>query len=141
MGNHLEKNLVPVEEETEVLKIRGFIGKPQSAAKTRGNQFFFINNRFIKNAYLHHAVMQAYESLIEKESFPFYVLFLEIDPTRVDVNVHPTKQEVKFEDDRLMYAYLQAAIKHALARFNIAPSLDFSVANARVTGRCPPASG
>jgi DNA mismatch repair protein MutL len=127
LGNHLEKNLVPVEEETEVLKIRGFIGKPQSATKTRGNQFFFINNRFIKNAYLHHAVMQAYESLIEKESFPFYVLFLEIDPTRVDVNVHPTKQEVKFEDDRLMYAYLQAAIKHALARFNIAPSLDFSL--------------
>src|SRR5690606_32146659 len=89
--------------------------------------FFFINNRFIRNHYLNHAVVQAYEGLIEKESFPFYVLFIEIDPSRVDVNVHPTKQEVKFEDDRMMYSYLQAAIKHALARYNIAPSLDFSL--------------
>jgi DNA mismatch repair protein MutL len=90
-------------------------------------QFFLINNRFIRNAYLNHAVTQAYENLIEKESFPFYVLFLEIDPSRVDVNVHPTKQEVKFEDDRMMYTYLNAAVKHALARYNIAPALDFTL--------------
>ncbi len=127
LGNKAEKNLVPVEEDTELLLIRGFIGKPESANKTRGNQFFFINNRFIKNAYLHHAVATAFEGLIEKDAFPFYVLFLELDPQRVDVNVHPTKQEVKFDDDKLMYAYLQSTIKHALARFNIAPSLDFSL--------------
>lgn len=127
LGNTYEKHLVPVEEDTEVLQIRGFIGKPTAATKTRGNQFFFMNNRFIRNPYLHHAVTTAYESLLEKDSFPFYVLFLEIDPQRVDVNVHPTKQEVKFEDDRIMYAYLQSAIKHALAKYNIAPSLDFSL--------------
>ncbi|MBL7718546.1 MAG: DNA mismatch repair endonuclease MutL [Flavipsychrobacter sp.] len=127
LGNSYEKNLVPVEETTDLLHIRGFIGKPEAATRTRGMQFFFINNRFIRNAYLNHAVMNAYEGLIEKEAFPFYVLFLEVDPSKVDVNVHPTKQEVKFEDDRLMYTYLNAAVKHALARYNIAPSLDFSL--------------
>jgi DNA mismatch repair protein MutL len=127
LGNSSEKNLVPVNEETEFLNIQGFIGKPEAATRTRGNQFFFVNNRFIRNPYLHHAVTTAYEGLIERESFPFYVLFLETDPARVDVNVHPTKQEVKFDDDRLMYAYLNAAVKHALARYNIAPSLDFTL--------------
>jgi DNA mismatch repair protein MutL len=127
LGNSYEKNLVPVEEKTDLLNISGFIGKPEAATRTRGMQFFFINNRFIRNPYLHHAVVQAYEGLIEKDAFPFYVLFLEIDPARVDVNVHPTKQEVKFEDDRLMYTYLSAAVKHSLARYNIAPSLDFTL--------------
>ena len=127
LGNTYTKNLVPVEEKTDLLNIYGFIGKPDAATRTRGMQFFFINNRFIRNAYLNHAVAQAYDSLIEKDSFPFYVLFLEVDPKRVDVNVHPTKQEVKFEDDRLMYTYLSSAVKHALARYNIAPSLDFTL--------------
>jgi DNA mismatch repair protein MutL len=127
LASSYEKNLVPAEEETDFLTIRGFIGKPEAATKTRGMQFFFVNNRFIRNPYLHHAVVTAYEGLIEKDAFPFYVLFLETDPARVDVNVHPTKQEVKFEDDRMMYAYLNAAVKHALARYNIAPSLDFSL--------------
>jgi DNA mismatch repair protein MutL len=127
LGSSYEKNLVPVEENAELINIHGFIGKPEAATRTRGMQFFFINNRFIRNAYLHHAVVTAYESLIEKDTFPFYILFLDIDPGRVDVNVHPTKQEVKFEDDRLMYAYLHAAVKHSLARYNIAPSLDFTL--------------
>ena len=127
LGNTYEKHLVPVAEDAELVQINGFIGKPNAATKTRGNQFFFINGRFVRNPYLHHAVTTAYESLIEKDTFPFYVLFLELDPQRVDVNVHPTKQEVKFEDDRMMYAYLQAAIKHALAKYNIAPSLDFTL--------------
>jgi DNA mismatch repair protein MutL len=129
LGNSYEKNLVPVEEQTDLLNIKGFIGKPEAATRTRGMQFFFINNRYIRNAYLNHAVINAYEGLIEKESFPFYVLFLDVDPARVDVNVHPTKQEVKFEDDRLMYTYLNAAVKHALARYNIAPSLDFTLSS------------
>lgn len=127
LGNTHNKNLVPVEEETEFLNIKGFIGKPEAATRTRGNQFFFINNRYIRSPYLHHALVNAYEGLIEKDAYPFYVLFLEVDPARVDVNVHPTKQEVKFEDDRMMYAYLNAAVKHALAKYNIAPSLDFTL--------------
>ncbi len=127
LGNSYEKNLVPVAEQTDMLNINGFIGKPTAATRTRGMQFFFINGRFIRNAYLNHAVVQAYEGLIEKDSFPFYVLFLEVDPARVDVNVHPTKQEVKFEDDRMMYSYLNSAVKHSLARYNIAPSLDFTL--------------
>lgn len=127
LGNNHEKNLVPVEEDTGILQIKGFIGKPEAATRTRGMQFFFVNNRFIRNAYLHHAVVTGYEGLLEKETFPLYVLFLETDPARVDVNVHPTKQEIKFEDDKLMYSYLNAAIKHALARYNIAPSLDFTL--------------
>lgn len=126
-GNSYDKKLVPVSEQTDFLAISGFIGKPDATTKTRGLQYFFLNKRFIRNNYLNHALVQAYEGLIEKDSFPFYVLFLEVDPSRVDVNVHPTKQEVKFEDDKLMYAYLNASVKHALARNNIAPSLDFSL--------------
>lgn len=129
LGHAYEKNLVPVEENTDIANIHGFIGKPESATRTRGMQFFFINGRFIRNPYLNHAVTQAYESLIEKEAYPFYVLFFEIDPKRVDVNVHPTKQEVKFDDDGMIYYYLKAAVKHALSRYNIAPSIDFSLSS------------
>jgi len=127
LGNHMEKKLVPVTQQTDVIDIHGFIGKPETATKTRGNQYFFINNRFIRNSYLNHAVTNAYDNLIEKEHFPFYVLFIDVNPAKVDVNVHPTKQEVKFDDDKLIYAYLQAAVKHALARNNIAPALDFTL--------------
>ena len=127
LGSQLDKNLVPVQEDLEVMKINGFIGKPAAAGRSRGQQFFFINNRFIRSPYLNHAVTNAYASLIEKEAFPPYFLFLEVDPARVDVNVHPTKQEVKFEDDKLMYAYLSAAVKHALSQYNISPALDFSL--------------
>lgn len=128
-GNSYDKKLVPVSEQTDFLSINGFVGKPDAASKTRGTQYFFLNNRFIRSNYLNHALVQAYEGLIPKELFPFYILFLELDPARVDVNVHPTKQEVKFEDDQLMYAYLNASVKHALARNNIAPSLDFSLSS------------
>ena len=128
-GNSYDKKLVPVSEQTDFLNINGFVGKPDAASKTRGTQYFFLNNRFIRSNYLNHALVQAYEGLIPKELFPFYILFLELDPARVDVNVHPTKQEVKFEDDQLMYAYLNASVKHALARNNIAPSLDFSLSS------------
>lgn len=128
-GNSYEKKLVPVSEQTDFLNIHGFAGKPEAAAKTRGMQYFFLNNRFIRSNYLNHALVQAYDGLIPKDLFPFYILFLELDPARVDVNVHPTKQEVKFEDDQLMYAYLNASVRHALARNNIAPSLDFSLSS------------
>ena len=127
LGSGCSKYLIPVGEDTDIINISGYIGKPEAATKTRGNQFFFVNNRFVKSTYLNHAVTTAFEGLITKETFPFYVLNIEIDPQRVDVNVHPTKQEVKFEDERILYAYIQAAVKHALAKFNVSPSIDFSV--------------
>lgn len=127
LGNRFDKYLVSLEEETDYFKLSGFIGKPEIAARTKGNQYFFINNRFIRSPYLHHALSIAYESLIPKEEHPFYVLFFEIDPAKVDVNVHPTKQEVKFEDERTMYSFLKSIVTNVLARFNIAPSLDFTL--------------
>ncbi|MGC4058261.1 MAG: DNA mismatch repair endonuclease MutL [Chitinophagaceae bacterium] len=126
-GNSYDKKLVPVSEQTDFLNIQGFVGRPDAAMKTRGMQYFFLNKRFIRSNYLNHALTQAYEGLIPKDQFPVFFLFLEIDPARVDVNVHPTKQEVKFEDDKLMYAYLNSAVKAALARNNMAPALDFDL--------------
>ncbi len=127
LGNQYNTKLVPVQEETEPVSIRGFVGSPEAASKTRGNQYFFVNNRFIKSAYLNHAVSQAYKELISKEEYPFFVLFIDIHADRIDINVHPTKQEIKFEDERIVYSYVNAAIKHALSKYSIAPSLDFSL--------------
>ncbi len=124
-GNQINPRLVPVQEETDIMKISGFIGKPEAARKTRGEQMFFVNNRFIRSSYLHHAVMNAYEDLLPKETYPFYVLFIEIDPARIDINVHPTKQEIKFEDERLVYNYLKVAVRHALGQYSVTPTLDF----------------
>lgn len=125
-GKNYQQQLVPCTEETPHLKLTGYIGKPENAKKTRGEQFFFINNRFVKNGYLNHAVVKAYEGLLKDDYFPFYVLFIEIDPVHVDINVHPTKTEVKFDDDRMLYGVVNAAVKQALASFNVTPSLDFS---------------
>lgn len=127
LGSRYESQLIPVEEDTDIVTIGGFVGGPKAAIKTRGNQYLFVNNRFFRSPYLHHAIMRAYEDIIEPETFPFYVLYLELDPEQVDFNVHPTKQEVKFENDSLLYAYINAAVKHALAKFNIRPSLDFDL--------------
>lgn len=124
-GTQSNKRLVPLSEETDAAKISGFIGKPEFAKKSRGEQLFFVNNRFIRSSYLNHAVMAAYEDLLSKENFPLYVIFIQIDPSRVDVNVHPTKQEVKFEDERLVYNYIRVAVRHALGKYGIMPSLDF----------------
>ena len=127
LGNNYNAKLVTVKEETDYLNIYGFVGKPDTAKKTRGDQYFFVNNRFIKSPYLNHAVMSAYQEMIPSDSFPMYVLFIELDPTVVDVNVHPTKQEIKFEDEKIIYAFVQAAIKHALAQFSVTPTLDFDL--------------
>jgi DNA mismatch repair protein MutL len=127
LGNHYNAKLVTVKEETDYLNIYGFVGKPETAKKTRGDQFLFVNNRFIKSAYLNHAVMNAYQDMIAGDSFPMYVLFIDLDPTQVDVNVHPTKQEIKFEDEKIVYAFVQAAVKHALAQFSVTPTLDFDL--------------
>jgi DNA mismatch repair protein MutL len=127
LGNNYNAKLVTVKEETDYMNIYGFTGKPETAKKTRGDQYFFVNNRFIKSAYLNHAVMNAYQEMVANDSFPMYVLFIDLDPAVVDVNVHPTKQEIKFEDEKIIYAFVQAAAKHALAQFSITPTLDFDL--------------
>jgi DNA mismatch repair protein MutL len=127
LGNNYNAKLVTVNEKTDYMNIYGFVGKPETAKKTRGDQYLFVNNRFIKSAYLNHAVMNAYQQMIASDSFPMYVLFMDLDPTQVDVNVHPTKQEIKFEDEKIVYAFVQAAVKHALAQFSVTPTLDFSL--------------
>lgn len=124
-GDAVNKKLVPVQEETDILKITGFVGKPDYFKKARGEQLFFVNKRFIKSNYLHHAVASAYEDLLPNDAYPLYVLFLEIDPMQIDVNVHPTKQEIKFDDEKLVYNYLKVTVRHALGRHNITPTLDF----------------
>jgi len=127
LGNNYQSKLVTVGEHTDYLTISGFVGKPETAKKTRSDQYFFVNRRFIKSAYLHHAIANAFDGLIAKDSYPSYILYIDVDPSKVDINVHPTKQEIKFEDDKIIYAFVQAAVKHALAQFSIAPSLDFSL--------------
>ena len=124
-GSKSNEKLVPVDETTEVLKLSGFIFKPEFSKKSRGEQFFFVNNRYIKNAYLNHAVNSAFEGLINSGYNASYFLFLEVDPKRIDINIHPTKTEIKFDDDHTIYAILRSAIKHSLGQFNISPVLDF----------------
>jgi len=125
-GNTYNQRLVPVGEDTTIIKIDGFVGKPEYAKKTRGEQFFFVNKRYIRDPYLHHAVMNAYEEIIATETFPLYVLFIDIDPSKIDINVHPTKTEIKYEDEKAIYAIIRSAVKRSLGRYNITPSLDFN---------------
>ena len=127
LGNNYAAKLVSVKEETDYMNIYGFAGKPETAKKTRGDQYFFVNNRFIKSPYLNHAVMNAFSEMIAKDSFPMYTLFIDIDPSRLDINVHHTKQEIKFEDEKLIYAFVQSAVKHALAQYSVTPTLDFDL--------------
>jgi len=124
-GAKTNEKLVPVNEKTEVLKIEGFVGKPEFSKKTRSEQFFFVNNRFIKSPYLNHAVNAAYEGLLKDGYHPSYFLNLTVDPKTIDINIHPTKTEIKFDDEHTLYAILRSAIKHSLGQFNIAPVLDF----------------
>ncbi|MES2849773.1 MAG: DNA mismatch repair endonuclease MutL [Bacteroidota bacterium] len=127
LGNNYNAKLVSINEQTDYMNIYGFVGKPETAKKTRGDQYIFVNNRFIKSAYLNHAIMAAFDQMIAKDSFPMYALFIDLDPSQVDINVHPTKQEIKFEDEKIVYAFVQSAIKHALAQFSITPALDFEL--------------
>ncbi|MBT8278185.1 MAG: DNA mismatch repair endonuclease MutL [Bacteroidia bacterium] len=124
-GPKTNEKLVPVEEETEFVKIYGFVGKPEFAKKTRGEQFFFVNNRFIKSSYLNHSVNSAFEGLLRDGAHASYFLYLDVDPKTIDINIHPTKTEIKFEDEHTLYAILRAATRHSLGQFSIAPVLDF----------------
>ncbi|WP_452222432.1 DNA mismatch repair endonuclease MutL [Lacinutrix salivirga] len=124
-GTKTNEKLVPVEEDTEVLKVSGFVGKPEYAKKTRGEQFFFVNNRFIKSAYLNHAIASAFDGLLKTGTHASYFLNLTVNPQTIDINIHPTKTEIKFDDEHTLYAILRSAVKHSLGQFNIAPVLDF----------------
>ncbi|MEQ8581705.1 MAG: DNA mismatch repair endonuclease MutL [Marinoscillum sp.] len=125
-GKNYQQQLIPCDEETPHVKVTGYVGKPEFAKKTRGEQFFFVNGRYIRNNYLNHAVSTAFQGLLKEDYFPFYVLFVEMDPLHVDINVHPTKTEVKFDDDRMLYGVINSAVRQSLGSFNVTPSLDFS---------------
>ena len=124
-GGRTNEKLVPVKESTEIVGIQGFVTKPEFAKKSRGEQFFFVNNRFIKSGYLHHAVMAAYEGLLKDGCQPAYFIYLDVPPNTIDINIHPTKTEIKFDDEHALYAILRSTIKHSLGQFNVAPVLDF----------------
>ncbi|HNS11115.1 MAG TPA: DNA mismatch repair endonuclease MutL [Bacteroidia bacterium] len=128
-GSHYNERLVPVAEETSLLSISGFIGKPAFSKKSRGEQFFFVNKRYIRDGYLNHAVTNAFEELLPRDSYASYWLFIEIEPSRIDVNIHPTKTEIKFDDERSVYAIVRAAVKRSLGQYSIAPALDFEKEN------------
>lgn len=124
-GNHYNERMIPVAQETGLVNVTGFIGKPEFAKKTRGEQYFFTNGRYIRNPYLSHAVENAYNELIPGDSFPTYFIYLEVDPQMIDINIHPTKTEINFQDARSIYAILNSAVKQSIGRFNLSPTLDF----------------
>jgi DNA mismatch repair protein MutL len=125
-GKPYQEQLAPCQEETNLVGVSGYVGKPDFARKTRGEQFLFVNRRFIRSNYLHHAVMSAFEGLLQDNSFPFYVIFIEIDPRHIDVNVHPTKTEIKFDDERAVYAVVRSAVRQAIGSHNLTPGIDFN---------------
>jgi len=124
-GKQINQDLITLETETTLITIRGFIGKPENARRTYGEQFFFVNNRFMKHPYFHKAVVEAYQNILPVEAIPSYFIFMEADPATIDINIHPTKTEIKFEDERAIWQILMASVREALGRFNIVPSLDF----------------
>ena len=124
-GSKMDEKLVPVEESTSVSSVLGFVLKPAAAKRTRGHQFFFVNERFIRSPFMHHAIMNAYEGLLLEGTVPGYFIFFSLDPNTIDINIHPTKTEVKFEDEQSLYAILRSCVKHSLGMFSVAPTLDF----------------
>ena len=130
LGKNAGDRVFPIESETDIVKVTGFIGKPETAKKTRGSQFFFVNKRFFKSSYFNHAVLKAFEGLIPEKTHPTYFIFLEVDPAKIDVNIHPTKTEIKFEEERFIYSILLSTIRQSLGMFNLMPSLDFELETA-----------
>jgi len=124
-GSKTNEKLVPIEENTDIIKINGFVSKPKFSKKKRGEQFFFVNDRFIKNGYLHHAIVNAFDGLLAPGYHPSYFLYLTVPPHTIDINIHPTKTEIKFENEQALYAIIRSTIKHSLGQYNVAPILDF----------------
>ena len=127
-GKGINQNLIPVETDTSMVKIKGYVGQPKHARKTFGEQFFFVNNRYMKHPFFHRAVMQAYEKILASETIPSYFLYFEVDPTHIDINIHPTKTEIKFESESAIWQIIQASVREALGKFNVVPSIDFDQA-------------
>jgi DNA mismatch repair protein MutL len=128
-GKKFSEKMVPVNQQTDIVSLKGYVGKPDSARRSRQNQFLFVNNRYIKSHYLNHAVKLAYEDMIPSDEHPVFFVFLEIEPSRIDINIHPTKQEIKFEEERLIYNYLRVSVRQALGKYSITPTLDFDKAD------------
>ncbi len=127
-GKSINQSLIPVDTTTSVINISGFIGQPKSAKKTLGEQFFFVNGRFMKHPFFNRAVQQAYDRILPPETFPSYFLYFEVDPATIDINIHPTKTEIKFEDERSAWHIIQASVREAMGKFNLMPSIDFDQA-------------
>lgn len=125
LGNYIQKELVPIAEDTGFVRVSGYVSLPDAAIKSKKEQYFFVNNRFVRNPFLNHAVYEAYKELISYQSHPRYFLFLELDPKHIDINIHPTKTEIKFTDDKAVYMLMVSSIKRALGKVNAAPSIDF----------------
>ena len=136
-GKKYNEKLVPVSQDTPIVNISGFVLKPEAAKKTRGEQFFFVNNRFIKSGFLHHMVIQAYDELLQKGFHPGYFIFLEVEPSFIDINIHPTKTEIKFEDERSVGMLMRSAVKQSIGMFNVAPTIDFNPENSFATTPLP----
>lgn len=126
-GKSYDQKLIPIDQKTEIVSISGFIGKPQFAKKTRGEQYFFVNGRFIKHSYLNHAVNNSYSELLSKDAFPSYFIKIDVDPGEIDINIHPTKTEVNFKDARYIYAILHAATRQSIGKHNLTPTIDFDL--------------
>ena len=127
LGKNSNEKLVPISENTDIISITGFVGKPENVKKSRGEQYFFVNNRFFKHAYFHHAIAKAFDQLIPEKTYPSYFVFFEINPAKIDINVHPTKTEINFEESKFIYSILLSSVKQALGKYNIAPSIDFDI--------------
>jgi len=125
LGKPYEERLLPLEQETDIVRIYGFIGKPNAARKTRGEQYMFVNERFIKHNYFHHSIASAFEEVIPEKHFPSYFVYFEVNPEIIDVNIHPTKTEVKFQDEKLIYSFLHSTVKRSIGMFHLGGSIDF----------------
>jgi DNA mismatch repair protein MutL len=125
-GTKMNEKLVPINEQTDIVAIKGFVAKPEFSKRKRGEQFFFVNDRFIKSSYLNHAVVNAFDGLLEQGSHPSYFLYLTVPANTIDINIHPTKTEIKFDNEKALYAMLRATVKHSLGQYNVAPLLDFN---------------
>ena len=125
-GTKMNEKLVPIDEKTDIVAIKGFVAKPEFSKRKRGEQFFFVNNRFIKSSYLNHAVVNAFDGLLEQGAHPSYFLYLTVPANTIDINIHPTKTEIKFDNEKALYAMLRATVKHSLGQYNVAPILDFN---------------
>jgi len=125
MGKNYNEKLVPVEENTDWIKVQGFVGKPEASKRSKGEQFLFVNKRFIRSNYIQHAIRSVYEDLIPSENYPLFVLFLDVDPEKIDINVHPTKQEIKFDEERLVYNFVKVSVRHAIGKYTLTPVIDF----------------